>query len=215
MIKFEDLDLADRYTLLNTLPKSWRHAVEIGVWEGWFTQHIIMRTLMIVVAIDPWSSDFGGCEYIDSNKLDEHSGDGWASQETRYFATMKNLEAFVERGKCSIKELNLHDPRMEVGFYKIWRTYSYKACEYIDNNEWDFVYIDGDHGYEAVKRDIIDWWPKLQNGRILAGHDYHSSQPGVIQAVNEFVKESGRELRLTGVNEALGDSGVPSWVIIK
>jgi len=32
---FENLDLTDRYTLLTSLPKDWKNAVEIGVWEGW------------------------------------------------------------------------------------------------------------------------------------------------------------------------------------
>lgn len=36
----------------------------------------------------------------------------------------------------------------------------------------DFVYLDGDHGYEAVKEDIEAWYPLIRSGGILAGHDW-------------------------------------------
>ena len=38
-------------------------------------------------------------------------------------------------------------------------------------NDLDFVYIDGDHNYEAVKQDIKLWYPKIKNGGVLGGHD--------------------------------------------
>ncbi len=39
-------------------------------------------------------------------------------------------------------------------------------------NELDLVYIDADHGYQAVKDDIEAWWPKIRKGGILCGHDF-------------------------------------------
>jgi predicted O-methyltransferase YrrM len=36
----------------------------------------------------------------------------------------------------------------------------------------DFVYIDGDHGYEAVINDITNYSSKVRPGGIIAGHDY-------------------------------------------
>lgn len=35
----------------------------------------------------------------------------------------------------------------------------------------DFVFIDADHSYEAVKRDIAAWRPKVKPGGVIAGHD--------------------------------------------
>lgn len=49
----------------------------------------------------------------------------------------------------------------------------------------DIVFIDGDHSYEAVKKDIATWYPRTN--RILAGHDYDMGH--VTQAVTEFAKE--------------------------
>jgi len=55
-------------------------------------------------------------------------------------------------------------------------------------NDLDFVYIDGDHSYEATKKDIELYYPKVRSGGLVAGHDYKPSEPGVVKAVNEFFK---------------------------
>ena len=49
----------------------------------------------------------------------------------------------------------------------------------------DYVFIDADHSYAAVSRDIDAWRPKVKPGGILAGHDFTPVFPGVIQAVTE------------------------------
>lgn len=72
-----------------------------------------------------------------------------------------------------------------------------------------FVYIDGDHSYEAVATDIAAWWPILSEVGVLAGHDYDDTHPGVIQAVNEFAGAVGRQVYLTG------SDALPSWYIYK
>ena len=38
------------------------------------------------------------------------------------------------------------------------------------NDVW-FVFIDADHSYEGVKRDIVAWHPKITPGGVIAGHD--------------------------------------------
>ena len=49
----------------------------------------------------------------------------------------------------------------------------------------DFVFIDADHSYESVSRDIDAWRSKVRPGGILAGHDFALEFPGVIRAVTE------------------------------
>ena len=60
----------------------------------------------------------------------------------------------------------------------------------------DFVYIDGDHSYEAVKLDISSWLPKLKVNGVMVGHDYYEpdhprrqGHPGVTQAVKELFSD--------------------------
>ena len=55
---------------------------------------------------------------------------------------------------------------------------------------FDFVYIDADHTYEGVKRDIIAWLPKVKTGGVIGGHDYSVEYTGVMNAVNELVPEA-------------------------
>ena len=56
------------------------------------------------------------------------------------------------------------------------------APDYADQSI-DFIMIDGDHTYEAVRDDIAAFLPKMKPGSIMAGDDY--GWPGVGQAVNE------------------------------
>lgn len=52
--------------------------------------------------------------------------------------------------------------------------------------ELDFVFIDADHSYEAVKADIAAWRAKVREGGWITGHDYTPDRfPGVVRAVDE------------------------------
>lgn len=49
----------------------------------------------------------------------------------------------------------------------------------------DTVFIDMDHSYESVKRDLSIWYPLVKRNGWLGGHDY-GIFPGVARAVDEF-----------------------------
>ena len=52
---------------------------------------------------------------------------------------------------------------------------------------FDFIYIDANHLYDYVKRDLINSIPKLKNSRYIGGHDYNdSNHPGPKLAVDEL-----------------------------
>lgn len=53
-------------------------------------------------------------------------------------------------------------------------------------NELDLVFIDGNHSYDFVKKDIEMWLPKVKHGGIISGHDYNPYRfPQVVKAVDE------------------------------
>ena len=39
------------------------------------------------------------------------------------------------------------------------------------DNYFDYIYIDGEHTYEAVTKDLECWFPKLKNKGLLFGDD--------------------------------------------
>ncbi len=51
------------------------------------------------------------------------------------------------------------------------RTDDSESLEFIEKEKFSLVFIDADHSTEAVKRDIINWLPKIKAGGTLAGHD--------------------------------------------
>tara|TARA_R100000734_G_C3297285_1_gene88312 strand:+ start:464 stop:973 length:510 start_codon:yes stop_codon:yes gene_type:complete len=56
--------------------------------------------------------------------------------------------------------------------YKILEGISWDMAQHIDNNELDFVFIDGDHSTEGVRKDIEAYTPKVKQGGYCMGHDW-------------------------------------------
>jgi predicted O-methyltransferase YrrM len=55
----------------------------------------------------------------------------------------------------------------------------------------DFVYVDGNHSYEYVKKDIELYWNKVRSGGVLGGHDFSPDYYEVAKAVIEFAEKQG------------------------
>lgn len=67
------------------------------------------------------------------------------------------------------------------------------AAKRIPNN-LDFVYIDGNHEYEYVKKDIEIYYPKVKSGGVIGGHDFCGSNIGVCIAAIEFSQKNNLTL---------------------
>ncbi len=72
----------------------------------------------------------------------------------------------------------------------------------------DFIYIDGDHEYEAVKRDLEQYYEILSSGGLFFGDDWTNVGWSVRKAVMEFSEQ--RNLSL--LNNKLGTS---TWLLWK
>ena len=54
-------------------------------------------------------------------------------------------------------------------FIRDWTT---EAAKQIPDNSLDFIFIDADHAYKSVVKDIEDWTPKVKKGGYITGHDW-------------------------------------------
>jgi len=64
----------------------------------------------------------------------------------------------------------------------------------------DFVYIDGNHSCEYVKRDLENYWQLVKIGGFVSGHDYamRANPPITARiAVDEFVESHKVELHIS------------------
>jgi predicted O-methyltransferase YrrM len=62
-----------------------------------------------------------------------------------------------------------------------------------------FVYVDAGHTFADVSADLVAWWPKLEQGGIIAGDDWCDSDDnyGVRRAVTAFFAPRGLEIEIS------------------
>jgi len=94
--------------------------------------------------------------------------------------TVEDLQEGKAKARKRLKHFNnvqyIYEPSVNVA----------KRCR---KESLDFVYIDGNHNYEAVKQDIKAWWPKVKKDGIIGGHDMDAAFLGVCRAVVEFANK--------------------------
>lgn len=162
---------------------------EIGVAQGFYSEYI--------------------CQQIPGIKL--YCIDYW--QPYRGYMDYRKKETFIGLFEEAVKRLASYN-------CVLIKKFSMDAVKDFTDESLDFVFIDGHHGYEYVRDDIREWSKKVRKGGIVAGHDYYitlAGNVGVIQAVDEYVKEKGYELKLTDWDNENPhkDERQPSWYFVK
>lgn len=76
--------------------------------------------------------------------------------------------------------------------FKIHRKKSDDCVDEFEDGMFDFIFIDGLHTYEQVKKDCENYYPKLKTGGLFSGHDYNTILE-VKTAVNEFAKNQNKK----------------------
>lgn len=78
-----------------------------------------------------------------------------------------------------------HEMRPVAGHFRAIQGASWEVADQFEDGSIDFVFIDADHIYEHVRKDVLAWLPKVRPGGIIAGHDYNPPHE-VERAVNEI-----------------------------
>lgn len=93
-----------------------------------------------------------------------------------------------------------HMKPLEGNFRTLFGGDSFDRAKDFEDNSIDFLFIDANHEYPYVSKDIAAYLPKMKKGGVISGHDYNLSHPGVIKAVNEaFSEVVERDFYTTGV----------------
>ena len=153
--------------------------VEIGVAYGYHARYLLTQLPAVhYIGIDPYKPDYD-------------SADPFADNTATLF--QDNPEAALDRLHSAVKSRLSNEFS---GRFELWRTTSHEGHSLISDASVDFVFIDGDHRYDAVLQDLRDWWPKVRPGGVLVGDDY--SWPDVRQAVQVFREQSRARVLTVG-----------------
>jgi hypothetical protein len=163
----------ERLRLLRQMPK---HSVcaEIGVYKGNFSAAILdvvePRCLHL---IDPWA-------YQETYTKSWFGGDLGGSQ-----AVMDRLHERVRRRFRN---------EISSGRVVMNRNFSSEVAPQFPAAYFDWIYIDANHTYDAVKSDLCAFHPKVKPGGFITGDNYGDRpdcwwRDGVKRAVDEFVMD--------------------------
>jgi len=89
-------------------------------------------------------------------------------------------------------------------YYTLHEMTSDDAVSLFEDGSIDFLLIDGDHSYEAVKKDITNYLPKMKKGGVIVGDDAWS--PDVQNALRDAVVGTGQEAQMA--------NGIHFWIEI-
>lgn len=116
------------------------------------------------------------------------------------FAWAMSTCAFLETQEASLTSFDLND-NMEK-HEKVKNVYGDRFNLVIgdsstnllkENGTFDYIYIDGDHDYQPVVKDLEAAHKKLEKGGVIVCDDY-GNPCGVKQAVDEFCEKYGYSL---------------------
>lgn len=125
---------------------------EVGSWKGRSTVALAENTKGMVFAIDTWKGS-------PEHSADQVGPEGWLFEQ--FSQNVKGLPIIPIMGTSLAAAKHFRDGQFRL---------------------FDMIFIDAAHDAESVRADIVAWWPLLQPGALMCGHDY-GTWPGLDEAV--------------------------------
>ena len=170
--KIKKISTDKRAYILEQLDKNSKF-VEVGVWKGDFSRQIWnISSPNLLVLVDSWTFDekVRGCAPQVSGKepLNQDFFDQAKKDTYDKFENIKNVH---------ILDFN-----------------SLEASSKYEDNFFDYIYIDAEHTYQAVTKDLEVWYPKLKKNGTLFGDDYYWREEdetlSLHRAYQEFIQKN-------------------------
>ena len=146
----------------------WTKGAELGVWTGETFKHLVKTCHKLhLIGVDLYAAqpDQEGPEQWTRGE----NGHAW-DHDTYYNNLVQFCQAYPGRAE-------------------IIKDYTTEAAKEVADESLDFVFIDADHSYMGVMRDVGAWAPKVKKGGMIIGHDIHFET--VKTAVIELYGEDG------------------------
>ena len=143
--------------------------VEVGCWRGLSTSYVarlVERRGATMTCVDAWSGS-----------TDEH--------DSAYRAMLAESDVRAEFRR-TLERLDVGPTVLEMD--------SLRAAEQLADGSVDLCFLDASHDRAAVEADLDAWAPKVRTDGILAGDDFCSDYPGVVEAVTEAARRLGRRI---------------------
>jgi len=146
---------------------------EIGVWKGELSQYLLsnMPNIDQYLMVDRWVAAPEDSSYAQT-----------ADKKAR-----ADVATMTHANKMATRATDFAADRR-----RILRLESGEAAMLVADESLDFVFIDADHSYYGVSRDLRLWYSKLKPGGIMGGHDIDQEHlPDVTVAVGDWLRERG------------------------
>ena len=128
----------------------WTSGAELGVWKGRTFKHLLNALPDLqLIGVDLYAP-----------QLDSDGPEKWVPGENGH--EWDHEAYFKEMTEFCVKKDNRGT---------LLRMKTDDACELIEDESLDFVFIDADHSFEGCNGDIVNWSRKVRLGGYIIGHD--------------------------------------------
>lgn len=155
--------------------------VELGVWKGESSEKFLRKCAHLHL-VDPWSCT----SYEQSDEFGDY--EGYLNRYSKLVGSRdpNEFQKYYDNIAEQVKHKFANNP------VTIHRCTTTDFFEYF-NEKVDWVYVDALHSYEGCLADLHNSLKILKPNGIIFGDDY-GNKPGVVQAVNKFIEQTGLTL---------------------